>query len=144
MSTRLVRVAYFPDTNPQGEEWRLRVEFDPEWGLAVIADEKMASVGGEQVSVATTLELTEEEVRWTHSALGELVAMWDGPPPPSKPTPWCTNGALLLGWVFDAASDNPRQADYGKKRLALVAKGHMPTTIVQQRLAESASEKEEE
>ena len=77
MKEKFVRTGYFPELDPKGEQWRMRVEHDPEWGSTVVADEKMASIGGQHTTTGTTLQLAEQEVRWLRDALNALVVKWD-------------------------------------------------------------------
>jgi len=66
------------EESPKGEHWRQRVEYDDQYGLTLVADERLTSPSkNAQVTDATTIELTDPAVRWLHATLGELVAAWD-------------------------------------------------------------------
>ena len=68
-------------TDPsKSEPWQLRVERDPDWGLATIADEEMTSMSprAQRVDgVSTTIELTRVEAVWLRQALDELLQEWE-------------------------------------------------------------------
>ncbi len=65
-------------TCPKGEVWRMRLERDPDYGLATLADEQVSSgKPTAQVLTATTIELTRAEAVWLRERLGELLAVWE-------------------------------------------------------------------
>jgi|HubBroStandDraft_5_1064220.scaffolds.fasta_scaffold14764_3 hypothetical protein len=64
------------DEVPRGEHWRTRVEYDDDWSLTTVAEERVTSSNpGAQVLAAETLELTDEAIRWLHAALGDVLAL---------------------------------------------------------------------
>lgn len=74
------RVLFVPDTYRPGEPSRLRVKYDEEHGLTWLADERVTSESPTAQVVDGGLaghDLTEDEVRWLHRQLGELVDRWD-------------------------------------------------------------------
>jgi hypothetical protein len=76
---RVEREIRHPETDcPRGEHWRTRIEFDDEFGVTYLADEQLTSAAKRaQFIEGTTLEFTEETVRWVHATFGELIRYWD-------------------------------------------------------------------
>jgi hypothetical protein len=76
--TKFDRALFVPDTYKAGEPSRLRVMHDEDHGLTWIADEPVTSESATARPLDTDngrgFDITEQEVRWLHRTLGELIA----------------------------------------------------------------------
>ena len=53
--------------------WRLRVEWEPDFGLAIIAEDHMAGAESARVVESTTITLTLDDATALHRMLGEYI-----------------------------------------------------------------------
>lgn len=89
---------------------RLRVLWEEDFGLVNLDEEEVTSESAtsEAISdgVAQGFCVTEEQVRWLHQTLGELVARWDASAAPGE-TPMRTRVPLkgYAGFAADTADE---------------------------------------
>lgn len=73
--TRFVRLhRYDPDRDPTA---RLRLDYDPDWGVAVLSDEdthleQVENPDARHVSATATIDLTPRQMRWLATQTAEL------------------------------------------------------------------------